>query len=176
MNSRGEVKIIASALGALRQDVIEAYPAEACGIALGDRGTDFRNASERSTTDRRLTESSSDQRGCEERTAYRIERMMSIRNATVIGAGRAYFEVDPLELYRAERLAEKEGLEIVGIYHSHPDKPAILSKEDVNYMIPGILYLVAAGTGDGIADIRGYVRDTPCGDVYEVNIQEEQEL
>lgn len=44
------------------------------------------------------------------------------------------FELDPAELYQAWTGAEDEGLEIVGIYHTHPVSPASPSAWDMEYM------------------------------------------
>ena len=137
--------------------VAGAYPVEACGIVLGQ-------------SDSSIVSGQSDSGDC------RILRVQDLRNSTAGGRANVYFEIDPLELYRIEQLAGKEGMEILGIFHSHPDKPARPSSEDVKYMIPGMLYLIAAGTKDGMTDIRGYVKDKPDGGVSDVGIQEEREL
>jgi proteasome lid subunit RPN8/RPN11 len=40
------------------------------------------------------------------------------------------FYLDPRDYMRADRAAQAQGLEVVGIYHSHPDHPAIPSERD----------------------------------------------
>lgn len=40
------------------------------------------------------------------------------------------FEIHPLEYLKAENYAEKNNLELLGIYHSHPDHPAVPSESD----------------------------------------------
>jgi proteasome lid subunit RPN8/RPN11 len=40
------------------------------------------------------------------------------------------FYLDPRDYMRADRAAQAQGLEIVGIYHSHPDHPAEPSERD----------------------------------------------
>ena len=40
------------------------------------------------------------------------------------------YQIAPLELVRIERDARKQGLEIAGFYHSHPDHPAHWSPTD----------------------------------------------
>jgi proteasome lid subunit RPN8/RPN11 len=40
------------------------------------------------------------------------------------------FYLDPREYMRADRVAQRQGLDIVGCYHSHPDHPAIPSERD----------------------------------------------
>lgn len=157
--------------------VAGAYPAEACGIVLGR--SDSSIVSGQSACGGGclpLKDSHSYHSGQSACGDCRILRVQDLRNSTAGGRANVYFEIDPLELYRIEQLAGKEGMEILGIFHSHPDKPARPSSEDVKYMIPGMLYLIAAGTKDGMTDIRGYVKDKPDGGVSDVGIQEEREL
>lgn len=40
------------------------------------------------------------------------------------------FYLDPRDYIRADRAAQAQGLEIVGVYHSHPDHPAAPSERD----------------------------------------------
>ena len=44
------------------------------------------------------------------------------------------FELDPTEFFNAWNGAEKEGLDIVGVYHTHPASPAKPSAWDKNTM------------------------------------------
>ena len=44
-----------------------------------------------------------------------------------------HFYMDPTEIFRAEKEARLKGLSILGFFHSHPDAPAVLSKEDEEY-------------------------------------------
>jgi proteasome lid subunit RPN8/RPN11 len=40
------------------------------------------------------------------------------------------FYLDPRDYMRADRAATAKGLELIGVYHSHPDHPAIPSERD----------------------------------------------
>ncbi|HMQ29792.1 MAG TPA: M67 family metallopeptidase [Chloroflexaceae bacterium] len=40
------------------------------------------------------------------------------------------FYLDPRDYLRADRAAQARGLEVVGVYHSHPDHPAAPSERD----------------------------------------------
>lgn len=57
-----------------------------------------------------------------------VTRFYRCRNAA--GSARVY-TVDPLDHLRAERLAEAEGWEIIGVLHSHTHTPAFPSPTDV---------------------------------------------
>lgn len=50
--------------------------------------------------------------------------------------------VDPLAYLETEREAEKEGLEVVGVYHSHIGVEPTPSTRDLEQAIPGYIYLI----------------------------------
>jgi proteasome lid subunit RPN8/RPN11 len=65
------------------------------------------------------------------------------------------FELDPQEHYRAWNLADKEGLDIVGVYHTHPHSQARPSTWDKETMENDrSLWIIA-----GIDGIKGYEWD-----------------
>lgn len=52
------------------------------------------------------------------------------------------FEIAPVDLIRVEREARAQGVELLGIYHSHPDCDAYFSKTDLENSCPWYLSLV----------------------------------
>ena len=76
-----------------------------------------------------------------------------------------FYYIDPQNLYRLEREADSRGKGVIGIFHSHPDKPAVLSEEDESRMIPELLYIIGSVTKDGCKEIYGYMK---CGADQEV--------
>ena len=77
------------------------------------------------------------------------------------GQKSVHFQIDPLFIYHLEQELESRGLEIVGVYHSHPDCPAILSKEDEKYMVPGLEYVImSVKNGEGV-DVKSYKKAMP---------------
>lgn len=54
---------------------------------------------------------------------------------------RAY-HIDPRQWMRTEQQASRQGLTIVGIYHSHPDAEPMLSQTDISAMWPRLVYLI----------------------------------
>ena len=129
-----------SVLGDIVRHAIAAYPKEACGMLL--------------------------RRSAESRAAdsFRLD------NKAQPGRAGSCFITDPLEIFEAERKAEEKGYEIAGFYHSHPDRWAVLSDEDVKYMIPGMLYIILSVTGHGCKEAKGYVRQTADGECTGVMI------
>ncbi|MEM1583786.1 MAG: M67 family metallopeptidase [Nitrososphaerota archaeon] len=59
---------------------------------------------------------------------------------------RVGYVVDPLDYLEAEKEAEKEGLEVVGAYHSHIGLEASPSLRDLEQAIPGYVYLIISMT------------------------------
>lgn len=62
----------------------------------------------------------------------RVVRLLQARNISEDPRG---FVVDPLDIVRARVEAESSGLEILGIYHSHPAGEPVPSPRDVEGML-----------------------------------------
>jgi proteasome lid subunit RPN8/RPN11 len=86
---------------ALRAHGEETYPHECCGVLLGNAAPDGNHV-------RQIV------RAGNTRTDRAHDR----------------FNIAPEELIRIQRQARKQGLDIVGFYHSHPDCPAQWSQTD----------------------------------------------
>jgi proteasome lid subunit RPN8/RPN11 len=54
------------------------------------------------------------------------------------------FGIDPAEFARGELFARKNKLEILGIYHSHPDHPAEPSDFDLSHSQPFYSYVITS--------------------------------
>ena len=79
--------------------------------------------------------------------------------------GPVSYEMDPEEQFRVLRDLRQGGLDLVGIFHSHPGSPAYPSSIDVekaywpgtnlpNY--PDVVYVIVSLMDRGAADIRGF--------------------
>lgn len=55
-----------------------------------------------------------------------------------------FFMIKPLEYKRVEAMANEEGLQLLGFYHSHPDHPAEPSKTDLEYAWPFFSYFITS--------------------------------
>lgn len=75
------------------------------------------------------------------------------------------YNLDPMVLYRAS----EDGAAVRGIFHSHPDRGAYFSDEDVlsalggdpegEPILPGVDYLVLSARADGVDDAKLFVWD-----------------
>ena len=109
----------------------KAYPCECCGILVGKKS---------------------------EKGEIEVTEIREASNQ-FHGQKSVHFQINPLFVYHLEQEIEASGLEIVGVYHSHPDCPAILSKEDENYMIPGLEYVIMSVKNGEVVDVKSYQRD-----------------
>ncbi|MDA8017268.1 MAG: M67 family metallopeptidase [Thermoanaerobaculia bacterium] len=105
------------------------YPFEACGVLAG-----------------RL-----------ENGEVRVRKVWSARNV-----GRRVhdrFRLDPEDFLAADRLARERGMEILGIWHSHPNRPAVPSRVDLEEAWDGYSYLILGIDPWGQVDFRSWRRD-----------------
>ncbi|MBP1912879.1 M67 family metallopeptidase [Thermococcus stetteri] len=78
----------------------------------------------------------------------------------------AEFEIDPLEIAEVLDEAEKKGLEIVGIFHSHLKCPPVPSEKDIAGMnLWRNVWLIANSLGE----IRAWILEN--GEVREVGVE-----
>ncbi|MEO1483641.1 MAG: M67 family metallopeptidase [Myxococcota bacterium] len=54
------------------------------------------------------------------------------------------FLIDPKEVFNAEKLARSKGLDVVGIYHSHPNHPSRPSDFDRDHAMPIWSYVIVS--------------------------------
>ena len=106
----------------------KAYPNECCGILVGKKS---------------------------EKGEIEVTEIREASNQ-FHGQKSVHFQIDPLFIYHLEQELESRGLEIVGVYHSHPDCPAILSKEDEKYMVPGLEYVIMSVKNGEVVDVKSY--------------------
>ncbi|MBS1835894.1 MAG: M67 family metallopeptidase [Acidobacteria bacterium] len=70
-----------------------------------------------------------------------VTRAKAVEN-TYQGAQEDRYEIRPEDLLAADREARKDGLDIVGIFHSHPDCAAYFSKTDLENSCPWYSFVV----------------------------------
>jgi len=82
------------------------------------------------------------------------------------------YHIDPLELFKADREAARRGLTIAGIYHSHPDYPATLSKFDIEHSFPWYSYVVVSVPKGEAGETRSWLpsedRDSVAEEAIEI--------
>lgn len=104
-----------TALHKAKLHAMQTYPEECCGIILG---TDINGA--------RIV--------CD---------VLGMQNTKDDERTRRYL-IGPDDYKRAEEFAAKECVQILGLYHSHPDHPAVPSQFDLDHALPWFSYLIVS--------------------------------
>jgi len=108
------IEIPKSVLQAIHDHARAAYPEECCGFLLGHSDA-----------------------------PRRIEESRRARNVATENRARRY-SIDPLELLHADDDARKKSLELIGVYHSHPDHPAAPSEYDRSRAASWLSYVIVS--------------------------------
>ncbi|NPA32189.1 MAG: M67 family metallopeptidase [Aquificae bacterium] len=66
------------------------------------------------------------------------------------------YEIDPKDYMRAEDYALKKGLEIVGVYHSHPEHPDRPSEFDRVRAFPDLSYIIFSVKDGKVVSYRSW--------------------
>jgi len=74
----------------------------------------------------------------------KIEEHVPISNAREDTARHNRFRITPEDFMRCELRARKSQLDILGIYHSHPDHPASPSDYDLEHAFPIYSYVIVS--------------------------------
>ncbi len=67
-----------------------------------------------------------------------------------------HFSFDPQEQFRVFKKARAKGLELIAVYHSHPETPARPSAEDIRLAYDPAIYYVIASLADGQKIIKSF--------------------
>ena len=70
-----------------------------------------------------------------------VSEAIALRNAFE-GAQAARYELRPEDLLAADKAARERGMDLIGIYHSHPDCDAYFSKTDLQNSCPWYSFVV----------------------------------
>lgn len=104
------------------------YPEECCGFLLGEMGPE----------------------------GNRVVALHPVENRQEENRERRYV-ITPADYNTADRAARAQGLDIVGIYHSHPDHPARPSETDLaEATFPGYTYVIVSVKQGRAADLTAW--------------------
>ena len=105
------------------------YPHECCGLLIGSFG---------------------------ENGGKLADEILPISNAREESAKRNRFLITPEDLLRGEKHARKQGRDVVGFYHSHPDHPAVPSQFDLDHAWPVYSYIIVSVLEGAACDLLSY--------------------
>jgi len=128
----------------LQQQAEIAYPFEGCGLLLGPLA--------------------------KEKVVTRVVTLKNILRDE--GRGRFDFSFSPQEFVQAQMAAEKEKLDVVGIYHTHPDHPPRPSKTDEGQpMLAGWINVIASVHGAKFKEAKAWWREDDQNPFVETTLQ-----
>lgn len=137
---------------AIAQAAAASYPNECCGLLVG-----WREA---------IAGAEADCRTVVEVVALKNAWDPSLLDYTDAQPGsetdhsaRDRYWIDPADLLTAQRSARERGLEIIGIYHSHPDHPAVPSECDRALAWPLYSYVIASVFAGQVTDLKSWRLD-----------------
>src|SRR5881397_4062810 len=90
-------------------------------------------------------------------------------------SARNRYLIDPLAYMKIERDADKRGLQVLGIYHSHPDVAARPSQFDLDHAWPNLSYLIVSVCKGSPRSERGKAVETNSWLLREDRSQFDQE-
>lgn len=70
-----------------------------------------------------------------------VDDLLELKNSSEENRTRRFI-IKPEDYRDAESLARKKGLDVLGIYHSHPDHPARPSQFDLEHALPWWSYVI----------------------------------
>jgi proteasome lid subunit RPN8/RPN11 len=111
----------------IREHGKRAYPNECCGVLLG-----------------RI-----------ENSGKSVVKLRPMDNAREDSPRNRYL-ISPRDLLEAEKAARALGLDIVGVYHSHPDHPARPSEFDREHAFPWYSYIIVSVRGGEPLDLTSW--------------------
>lgn len=111
---------------AMIADAVHAFPDECCGFLFGREAED------------------------------RVITTITVVNNAKQGDKRRRFEIAPADYLAAERFAEENNLLLLGVYHSHPNHPAIPSEHDRVAAQPYFSYIILSVMDGQHADTRSW--------------------
>ena len=94
----------------------QAYPEEGAGLLLGEN------------------------KGNEQQ----VSEILSLTNEREDNARHNRYQLSPQDYLRGEELADRMGLDVLGVYHSHPDHPNQPSEFDCQWAWPNFSYLITS--------------------------------
>jgi len=109
----------------IHDHLLAAYPEEGCGVLIGRESDGARE----------------------------VERVVRCENRRPDGRGNRYL-IAPEQFLAADCEARAAGLEVLGLFHSHPDHPAQPSASDLEHAWPYYSYLIVSVSGGAVAGQR----------------------
>ncbi len=94
----------------------------------------------------------------QDRNDRRVTILRRVRNART-GDQHRRFLIDPADYRKAEKYAGERDLDLLGVYHSHPDHPAEPSEHDRRSALPWFSYIIVSVRNGSVTELRSWRLD-----------------
>lgn len=148
----GGLWIDANGYRALAEAAIATYPHECCGLLVGQREPSP------DSNDRTIVEVVALKNAWEPSLlGYTDGQDESVedQSAREHSVGDRYW-IDPADMLAVQRSAREQGLEIIGVFHSHPDHGAVPSECDRTLAWPVYSYIIVSVMAGQVADLKSW--------------------
>ncbi|MFW9854954.1 MAG: Mov34/MPN/PAD-1 family protein [Candidatus Thorarchaeota archaeon] len=135
------IHIKRSELEKIQSHALSEFPYECCGVLIGT-----------STPSPRVTEA---------RKVPNTNRTLKTRR----------YNIDPLSYRKIEEETEESGIEILGVYHSHPNHPATPSEFDLTNAFPNFSYIIQSIDNGKVGAITSWRLDPSRGNFYQESVK-----
>lgn len=115
-------------LESIQSHAAESYPEEGAGVILGEILPDARLA----------------------------RNILPLTNKFETGSRHNRYLIEAKDILKAEQTADKLNLEVIGVFHSHPDHPAQPSEFDLQWALPWYSYLITRVDQHGAAETKSW--------------------
>ncbi len=132
-------------VAAIRRHGEADYPAEACGLIVGALEGD-------------------------RKVAVQLVPLVNQRT----DSARNRYLIDPESFRRAQEKLERDGLEVIGVYHSHPDHAPAPSAFDREHAWPWLSYVIVGVARGHAGELKSWVLTDDRGDFGEEPITSEE--
>lgn len=149
-----DLVISPEAVEVIHQHAVKGYPFEICGFLVGSV----------TETGRVVREAWPVQNAWEEDAELRARMLEGIQaSGGTAGTDRweaaseeRRFLVSPQDTVRSMKRAREAGMDLVGVYHTHPNHPAVPSDFDRDAAWPDWSYVIVSVREEAVADFRSW--------------------
>ncbi len=82
--------------------------------------------------------------GCADSTSRVVTEILTLTNSRDESARHNRYLLTPQDMLRGENEAERLGLDVIGVFHSHPDHPNRPSEFDREWALPWFSYIITS--------------------------------
>jgi len=152
--TRAMLRISDQAVEAIREHAVEGYPLEICGFLVGHVEGDTRIVREAWPV----------RNAWEDDPELRASMFASLEETGVTASAERWesaseerrFLVSPGDTVKAMKAAREAKMDLVGLYHTHPNHPAVPSDFDRDVAWPEWSYVIVSVRGGQVVELRSW--------------------